>query len=165
MERLLARNEDRLSELLARWGPEIKTARRCPWLLRDWVRLLEREQDASGTLDLERVKGFAQYVAPRMDRLDETTQVLWEAEFAKPAANRKVLLDSCGEPAKRLQLALRLLKVAGKTAEGTRFFDLLELAAVLDPKYEDYRLARIGLSTQVLRLAIANGFIGPCMGN
>jgi hypothetical protein len=159
-ERLLGRNEDQLSELLSLVGPGDEGHPALPLACQGLVaRLLEREQDASGTLDLARMKAFAQHVAPRLDRLDESTQALWDAEFAKPAANRKVLLDSCAEPAKRLQLALHLLKVAQKTAEGTRFFDLLEIAAVLDPKYEDERLARIRLSAQVMRLAIANGFI------
>jgi hypothetical protein len=73
--------------------------------------------------------------------------------------NRRVLLDSCGEAAKRSQIASRLLRAAKQVSDSTRFFDLVELAAILDPSYDDQRLERIRLSARVLRMAIANGYI------
>lgn len=159
-ERLLTRNEGYVSELLALMFPtqasENPLSAACQGLV---ARLLAGEQDHTGQFDVSRIEAFARQIAPRMEQLDESTRGLWDAEFANPAANRRVLLDSCGEAAKRSQIAGRLLRAAKKVADSTRFFDLVELAAILDPSYDDQRLQQIRLSARVLRMAIANGYI------
>ncbi len=159
-ERLLTRNEESVSELLAIMFPaEASASPLSPAGQGLVTRLLEKEQEHTGQLAVSRVEAFARQVAPRLERLDESTRGLWDAEFANPPANRRVLLDSCGDAAKRSQIASRLLRAAKKASDSTRFFDLVELAAILDPSYDDQRLERIRLSARVLRLTIENGYI------
>ena len=123
------------------------------------ARLLAREQSRTGGLDVERVRPFVRAVAPRLQQLDEDVEHLLVTQLIDDDANRRVLLDSAGDPARQSQLAARLLGAAKKTEDRPRFFQLVELAALLDSTCSEDALGKIRQSAKVVRLAIENGSI------
>jgi hypothetical protein len=157
---LLTRNPAHVPELVELIAPPDDDA---PPLAPDGQRVvaqfLASGQERSGELELQRVRAFARHVVPRMTNLDAGVEHALKTQFIQDEANRRVLLDHVADAAKRGQIAGRLALIAKKTTDPERFFNLVELVAILDPAYDDDALHKVRQSTQVLRLAIANASI------
>ena len=110
--------------------------------------------------NLETIRRLAHHLASRMDDLDPHTAKFVDIEFLGKPANRKALLDSVNSPDKSKRLAAQLAAHARQATDQDRIFDLLLMAAVLDPSIERASLIRIKLSVRVLRMAQENGSIG-----
>lgn len=159
-EKLLNRQAAAVLELVALVAPREETV--APLCLRGQrlvTRLLVREQQRTGDLEVARVRPFVRVLAPRLDPLDEGLEHVLVAQWVDDEANRQVLLDSAADPARRVPLAASLLGAAKKTDDRARFFQLVELAAVLDPARPVEALRKIRQSAQVVRLAVQNGTI------
>ena len=119
-----------------------------------------RELGEEGQVQIKRLQPFTKRLAPRMNGLSRPTVVFVHADFIRKNPNRKALLSCAGDPTKRSKTAAQLLKIAKNTKNLDRFLNLLSVAAVVDPEFDETQLKGIQSSIAVLQLAHMEKSIG-----
>lgn len=120
------------------------------------AKLIDCESD-NGALNIERVSPFAMTMAPRLEGFSESMLAYFERQFIADAANRKLMLDTCGSDELRTQLRDFVVQQAAKSDDDSRFLELLGCATVICPTAESLS-ARA--SIQAIDAVVQNRSIG-----
>lgn len=140
--------------------PEGESRARIQPIQRLLAGIARRHVRDDGQVDIQRLKPFAQDVAPRMDGLSRSTTIFFEAEFVRKEQNRTAFLSACRGPDTRKKLSDRLIVLAQSAKQVDRFMHLVAMAAVLDPSIDASSLNGLHASVAVLQLSRTEQSIG-----
>ncbi|MEM7476301.1 MAG: hypothetical protein AAF483_15005 [Planctomycetota bacterium] len=118
-------------------------------------------------LDLEKISGFAEHMAPRLADFGDSTIGFFCKQLLQDAPNRKMILEACISTEMQIKLAEFVLNKVGNVDDDRKFLDWLACISVISPTEEakGARAALQALTAVVQNRSIGNKEFGDLVGD